>query len=134
MVLSKIDGSISYPELKKVYPEDSKMEAELYEIQVNNVDIIVAVGTAKDTFKTKGVVYYPVYLVKKNKTATQIGVYEILQSNQLRYLDKENNLDVENLDEPLIYTFVTPTYLETKRLVPEVEEVVTKKVTEIEEA
>ena len=127
MVLSKIDGSISYPELKKVYPEDSKMEAELYEIQVNNVDIIVAVGSAKDTFKSKGVVYYPVYLVKKNKTATQIGVYEILQSNQLRYLDNENNLDVEKLDEPLIYTFVTPTYLETKRLVPEVEEVVTKK-------
>ena len=129
MVLSKIDGSISYPELKKVYPEDSKMEAELYEIQVNNVDIIVAVGAAKDTFKTKGVVYYPVYLVKKNKTATQIGVYEILQSNQLRYLDNENNLDVEKLDEPLIYTFVTPTYLETKRLVPEVEEVVPKKNT-----
>ena len=65
MVLSKIDGSISYPELKKVYPEDSKMEAELYEIQVNNVDIIVAVGAAKDTFKNKGLVYYPVYLVKK---------------------------------------------------------------------
>ena len=129
MVLSKIDGSISYPELKKVYPEDSKMEAELYEINVNNVDIIVAVGAAKDTFKNKGVVYYPVYLVKKNKTATQIGVYEILQSNQLRYLDNENNLDVEKLDEPLIYTFVTPTYLETKRLVPEVEEVAPKKKT-----
>ena len=88
MVLSKIDGSISYPELKKVYPEDSKMEAEQYEKQVNNVDIIVAVGSAKDTFKIKGVVYYPVYLVKKNKTATQIGVYEIKASDYITFLSR----------------------------------------------
>jgi hypothetical protein len=121
MVLSKIDDSISYPELKKVYPEDSQMEADLYEIQVHNVDIIIAVGKVRDTFKNKGVVYYPVYLVKKNKTATQIGVYEMLESNQLRYLDNNNNLDVEKLDEPLIYTFVTPTMIEAKRMVPEAE-------------
>ena len=121
MVLSKIDDSISYPELKKVYPEDSQMEADLYEIQVHNVDIIIAVGKVRDTFKNKGIVYYPVYLVKKNKTATQIGVYEMLESNQLRYLDNHNNLDVEKLDEPLIYTFVTPTMIEAKRMVPEAE-------------
>ena len=121
MVLSKIDDSISYPELKKVYPEDSQMEADLYEIQVHNVDIIIAVGKVRDTFKNKGIVYYPVYLVKKNKTATQIGVYEMLESNQLRYLDNNNNLDVEKLDEPLIYTFVTPTMIEAKRMVPEAE-------------
>jgi hypothetical protein len=122
MVLSKIDDSISYPELKKVYPEDSQMEADLYEIQVHNVDIIIAVGKVRDTFKNKGIVYYPVYLVKKNKTATQIGVYEMLESNQLRYLDNNNNLDVEKLDEPLIYTFVTPTMIEAKRMVPEAED------------
>ena len=121
MVLSKIDDSISYPELKKVYPEDSQMEADLYEIQVHNMDIIIAVGKVRDTFKNKGIVYYPVYLVKKNKTATQIGVYEMLESNQLRYLDNHNNLDVEKLDEPLIYTFVTPTMIEAKRMVPEAE-------------
>jgi hypothetical protein len=121
MVLSKIDDSISYPELKKVYPEDSQMEADLYEIQVHNVDIIIAVGKVRNTFKNKGIVYYPVYLVKKNKTATQIGVYEMLESNQLRYLDNHNNLDVEKLDEPLIYTFVTPTMIEAKRMVPEAE-------------
>jgi predicted NAD-dependent protein-ADP-ribosyltransferase YbiA (DUF1768 family) len=121
MVLSKIDDSVSYPELKKVYPEDSKMASDLYEIQARGVNIIVAVGSAKDGFKNKGILYYPVYLVKKNRTATQIGVYEILQRNQLRYLNNDNNLDVENLDDPLIYTFATPTYLESKRLVPESE-------------
>ena len=121
MVLSKIDDSVSYPELKKVYPEDSKMASDLYEIQARGVNIVVAVGSAKDTFKGKGILYYPVYLVKKNRTATQIGVYEILQRNQLRYLNNENNLDVENLDDPLIYTFATPAYLESKRLIPETE-------------
>ena len=121
MVVSKIDGSVSYPELKKVYPEDSEMASDLYEIQVHGVNIVIAVGTAKDTFTGKGLLYYPVYLVKKNRTATQIGVYEMLQSNQLRYLNNENNLDVEKLDDPLIYTFATPTYIESRRLVPESE-------------
>ena len=34
MVLSKINSSISYPELKKTNPEDRNMETDLYEISI----------------------------------------------------------------------------------------------------
>ena len=35
-------------------------------------------------------------------------------------MDYYNNLDIEKIDEPLIYTFVTKEMLESLRLVPEV--------------
>ena len=119
MVLSKIDGSISYTELKKMHPDDMKMEADLYEIEVHGVDIVIAVGNAKKNFEEKGILYYPIYLVKTNKTVTQIGVYEIVASDLIKYLDEDGNLDVEKLDDPLIYKFVSKRMLEDARLIPE---------------
>ena len=53
MVLSKINSEISYPELKSVDTNDLKMEANLYQIDLFNVEIIIAVGNAKNTFENK---------------------------------------------------------------------------------
>ena len=124
MVLSKLDGSISYPELKKVNPEDLKKESSLYQIELDTdsipkIDIIVAIGNAIDTFSDKGVIYFPIYLVKKNQKVIQIGVYEIESKNIVNYTDENNNLEVEKVDFPLIYTFVTREMLDKERLVPE---------------
>jgi predicted NAD-dependent protein-ADP-ribosyltransferase YbiA (DUF1768 family) len=50
----------------------------------------------------------------------QIGVYEIKASDYISYLDANNNIDVEKLDEPLIYKFVTKQMLNSLRLEPDV--------------
>ena len=118
MVLSKINSKISYPELKKMYDDDSKMEASLYEIEVKGVDIVVAVGNAKKDFEKDGILFYPIYLVKTNSKVTQIGVYEISTSDMLKYLDEDSNLDVEKIGDPLIFKFVTKDSLQSKRFVP----------------
>ena len=57
MVLSKINPEISYPELKTVDAGDLKMEANLYQIEVFSVSIIIAVGKMKNTFEDKNVLY-----------------------------------------------------------------------------
>jgi predicted NAD-dependent protein-ADP-ribosyltransferase YbiA (DUF1768 family) len=119
MVLSKLNSKISYPELKKMYIDDLKLEADLYEIEVHGIDIIIAIGNAKKDFEDKGILFYPIYLVKSNNKVVQIGVYEIQADNLLKYLDNDNNIDVETLDEPLIFKFSTREMLEKKRLVPE---------------
>jgi hypothetical protein len=64
--------------------------------------------------------YFPVYLVKKNNKVIQIGVYEIKASDFISYLDDHNNLDVEKMEEPLIYTFVTSEMLNKLKLEPDV--------------
>ena len=120
MVLSKINSDVSYPELKSVDSGDLKTEASLYQIEIKDVEIVIAVGNAKNTFEDKNIFYFPIYLVKSNNKVIQIGLYEIEASNYLSYLDDFNNLDVEKLDEPLIYKFVTKDMLEKLRLVPDI--------------
>lgn len=118
MVLSKIDNEISYPETKKVHPEDLNKESELYQITVNGVDIIIAIGLAKNAFNKNNITYFPVYLVKKNDKVLQIGVYEVKASNMMNLLDENANIDLEKIDEPLIYTFATTEMIQRLRMVP----------------
>ena len=120
MVLSKINKDVSYPELKSVDSGDLKMEANLYQLEINGVDVIIAVGNSKNTFEDKNILFFPVYLVKYNNKVIQIGVYEIKASDFITYLDDYNNLDVEKMNEPLIYTFVTQEMLNKLRLQPDV--------------
>jgi len=121
MVLSKINKSISYVETKKVNPDDLSKEASLYEIQANGVNIIAAVGNARQDFEDKNVTFFPIYLVKSNNKVMQIGIYEIKSSDLMNYLDDEGNLEVEKMEDPLIYVFVTKSMLENLRLVPDSE-------------
>jgi len=121
MVLSKLNPeNVSYPELKSVDSGDIKMEANLYQLEIKDVDVIIAVGNSKNTFEDFNIMYFPIYLVKYNNKVIQIGVYEIKASDYLNYLDDYNNLDVEKLNEPLIYSFATKELLSKLRLEPEV--------------
>ena len=120
MVKSKIDSGVSYPELKSVDSGDTKLEADLYQIEINGIDVMIAVGNAKNTFEDKNILYFPIYLVKHNNKVVQIGVFEIKASNYLSYLDDYNNLNIEMMHEPLIYSFATPEFLNKLRMEPEV--------------
>ena len=120
MVLSKINKDISYPELKSVDSGDIKMEANLYQLEILGSDVIIAVGNSKNTFEAENIMYFPVYLVKKNNKVIQIGVYEIKASDFISYLDDHNSLDVERMDEPLIYTFVTSEMINKLKMEPDV--------------
>jgi hypothetical protein len=122
MVLSRIDSDISYPELKSVDKNDMNLEANLYEIEIKDTDIIIAVGNSKNTYEEKNILYFPIYLVKKNNKVIQIGLYEIRASDYLTLLDDENNLDLEKINGPLIYSFATKEFLNKMRLIPEYEE------------
>ena len=122
MVLSKLDKTISYPELKSVDLDDFKKEASLYEITVKDIEIIIAVGNEKKTFEDKNVVYFPIYLVKTNNKVVRIGLYEIYKTDLVNYVDEDGTLEVEKIDDPLIYSYVNKSMLNNIRLIPEEEE------------
>ena len=120
MVLSKIDENVSYPELKSIDPDDAKQESSLYQIDVKGLEIIIAIGGAKNNYEDKNLIYFPIYLVKHNNKVIQIGVYEIKSTSLFSVLDDETNeVNVENLNDPLIYKFANKEFLDKNRLVPE---------------
>ena len=119
MVLSKINDNVNYPELKRVNKEDISKKSDLYETNIKDVDILIAIGNPQNTFKEEdNILYFPIYFLKKNNKVFQIGVFEILADQLAEYLDDDGNFDVEKANEPLIYdSFVTTEMLDELRMV-----------------
>jgi hypothetical protein len=119
MVVSKLDSSVNYPELKRVEAADLSKESNLYQIEINGINVIVAIGGAQNTFAGKEIIYFPIYLVKHNNKVLQIGVYELRVTSVLDYTDEDGLLNVERLDFPLVYTFATDNMIRDLRMIPE---------------
>lgn len=122
MVLSKINNSISYPELKKIHNDDNKLESELYNIFIYGLPVVIAIGKVKYDFESDNILYFPIYLINKNNKALQIGVYEIDSNFYLEYLN-DGDLDLERNGSlvPLLYKFSTKSMIDKERLIVEPE-------------
>ena len=107
MVQSILNTNVNYPEIKKLDPEDKDYDASMYEINILGLDITIAIGQAKYSFIDNNIVYYPIYLVDDEKVTSQIGVYEILADQLPNIIDDDGDVDLDKVDNPLIYSFVT---------------------------
>ena len=112
MVRSILDGSINYPELRKLDDEDKEFDASVYESFLLGHDTLIALGQPKYAFIENSIVYYPVYLVKNQKVQLQIGVYEVLADRVPNIMDEDGDVELGLLDEPLLYSFVTKDMIE----------------------
>ena len=117
MVQSILDKSINYPELKKINVDDQrhflKHNVATFDIDLYDKDVEITVGESKYSFIEKNVIYFPVYLVVNDVVDSQIGVYEIMSSILPDVYDSDGDIDLEKLDEPLLYDF-TKELLEAK--------------------
>jgi hypothetical protein len=121
MVRSRLDSSINYPELKSLDPldtEEHKYKAPLYEASVLGINTIISTGQANNTFISKGIVYFPIYLIKNDKVISQIGVYEMMQESIPSLLDDEDEINLEKAPPPLIYSFVTKSLIQKAVYIP----------------
>jgi predicted NAD-dependent protein-ADP-ribosyltransferase YbiA (DUF1768 family) len=111
MVRSKINPDINYREYKQLERDDADYDATLYEIELLGKEVRIAIGRGKTD--KKGVIYYPMYLINTDdRVVKQIGVFEIKPEQASEVLDDDDDLDIDKLPFPLIYSFVSAEMLE----------------------
>jgi len=129
MVYSKLNKDINYIENKETEKDDIGYETQLYIIpygnindnktiqSVNGVKKEIAVVLGKPNYRysaSKDIIFYPIYLLKNYKIKGQIGVYELLSQKALHVLDKEGDIIIRLLGEPLFFGFVNDEFLENE--------------------
>ena len=129
MVVSRLNKHVTYQESKRLEKEDISKKSILYELEIENkyipkVNIVVAIGNARRKYEKidtgPGIVYFPIYLITKNKNAIQIGVYEIFKNEIDKFVDKETQ-EIQNYDlfePPLLWSWVDNSFIVENRLSP----------------
>jgi len=105
MVKSLLDKKITYNELRDIDPSDEDYDANLYETIVFDKNIVFALGQPKYLYIDNNVIYYPIYLIENDEIKTQIGLYEIIATNQKNIMDTDGDIDLNKFDKPLLYDF-----------------------------
>ena len=118
MVLSRHDSRVNYDEIRSINDQDKLAPSELYQIEINNIDVIIAIGKPLNTYEDQNIIYFPIYLVKYNDFVVQVGVYEL--DAEIYYNDYLDDalIDVDSLKNPLLYSFATDDMLFKERKVP----------------
>jgi hypothetical protein len=118
MVNSILNPSITYSEERGINAADIDKDGQLYEYEVSpGLVIHLAVGEycydhAHSTDLTRNIIYFPIYLVKDGeKIVSQIGVFEMMSVDLPNLLDAQSDIDLNNLNDPLLYSFATTEFL-----------------------
>lgn len=122
MVKSVLNPSITYAEEKGISADDLEKDGQLYEYDIDaGMTIHLATGNYRyDYAADKNVVYFPIYLVKDGeKIVSQIGVFELMSVDIPNVLDSENEVDLNALNDPLLYSFATSDFLSKYAVVKE---------------
>jgi len=120
MVLSRLNSTVVYNDTMKIEDDDKKTSKELYQIEIFGVEVLVTIGEPKNTFLKKNIIYLPIYLLKHNYKALQIGLYELDKKKiSFNILDDENLLDFISDTTPLLYLFVDRDFILKLYLSPE---------------
>ena len=114
MVVSILDDSINYIETRTLDKDDDELDRFIFLIEVMDIPILIAVGKQKYTFIEKEIIYLPFYLISNGTVEGQIGVYEFMSSQVPDLISDydDEEINIEKLNEPLMYSFVTKEYLE----------------------
>jgi len=95
MVKSKINPEkVNYNELNTIDDGDIGYETEIYEMEIYNNILNIAIGKEKYIYSQYDIIYYPIYLLLGNIATAKIGVFEV-GVNNIQNLEKNNEIDFD---------------------------------------
>jgi predicted NAD-dependent protein-ADP-ribosyltransferase YbiA (DUF1768 family) len=113
-ITSRINPKIEYTENRGIEEADQGHDSSVYITTLfeTPIDVAIAVGKYKFAGKNTNVVYFPIYILSDNRIKSQIGVYETTTTKLPQLMDEEGDVDIEMLGEPVLYSFVTPGFIQ----------------------
>ena len=100
--------SINYSEDKEIDMEDIGYSTVIYEYNLYNKNIEIALGKIKHTYSKYDIVHYPIYLIVNDEPKSKIGVFEIDSKKIISNIDDN---DIVDLEEGEIIIFITNSFL-----------------------
>jgi hypothetical protein len=107
MVLSKLNPEVDYEENSTLNKSDENITSQAWYYNLYNNNIIIALG--KEWIQDNDLVTLPIYLIspEDDKVLKQIGLFEMTHETYYANLETDDDgdkiLNINNLDEPLIY-------------------------------
>jgi ribA/ribD-fused uncharacterized protein len=114
MVVSVINNSISYTEVKSVDDQDVDFTTSMFIVELHDQTCLIALGKLNKTYGSKGIYYIPIYLVNGIEVISKIGLFEFEMENEVTMYDVDRDFNLEKFDEPLLFGFVTKAYIMDK--------------------
>ena len=111
MLQSVIDDSIEYIEDKDIDEYDKGKNVSLFEMEIYDIKMVLALGMIKNDFKSKNILYAPVYVIVAKDVVERIGYYEFYSSTISEILDSDGDLDLSMMEGPLLFDYVDGDYL-----------------------
>lgn len=115
MVQSLLDHSITYKEQRGILQQDKKSQLSQYELNMHDIHILVAIGNQNFEYIDKGIIFFPIYAVNmdaEKEKVLYIGNFEVEAIYLNNYLDDDDDLDIEKIENPLLFSFVHKETLE----------------------
>ena len=109
MVQSLLNPEQTYDEVDDLNDNDIDYDAQVWSYELFGTEFLIAIGNKKTI---SNIDIFPIYLIKDDRVISKVGLFEMVDSN--KYMDSDGDLDINQLSDPLLFSFVDKNYLEDK--------------------
>jgi len=96
MVKSRLyPQNINYDEFRSIDKDDIDYSTTIYDYQMANLPIEIALGKEKHTYSKYNVVFFSIYLIINDSPISRIGIFEIDSSKLINSMDDDGAIDLQ---------------------------------------
>ena len=96
-VKSLIESKLEYSEDKTIDVDDIHYSTSIYDYNLFNENVEIALGKGKENSNDFNIVYYSIYLIYNNELKSRIGVFEAKGEHIVELIDENGNIDLSKV-------------------------------------
>ena len=97
-VKSLIEPKLEYSENKTVDIDDIHYSTSIYDYELFNEDVEIALGKGKEDTNGYNILFYSVYLIYNGELKSRIGIFEGKSENMIELIDENGIVDLSKVN------------------------------------